>query len=117
MTNETTQPTNLPEATADERTMGMVVWLLAIFTAFIGPMIIYFIKKDQSKFIGFHAGQAMFLNLIGLVLAIITCGLFGIVLLVVDIIWLIKANKGEWALLPVIGNWAWPKELGEPPSA
>ena len=105
------------EVTKDEKTMAMLVWLLAIFTWFIGPLVIYLVKKDESKFVAFHGLQALWFGVVVLgaviILAGVTCFFggvggapVGLLALVVDIIWLIKANNGEWAELPVVGKWA-----------
>src|SRR3954462_999288 len=45
-------------ATQDERTMGLVCGLLAAFTGFIGPLVIFLIKKD-SLFVKLCALQAL----------------------------------------------------------
>src|SRR4051812_39040160 len=45
-------------ATQDERTMGLVCGLLAAFTGFIGPLVIFIIKKD-SLFVKLCALQAL----------------------------------------------------------
>lgn len=37
--------------TADEKNMAMLIYLLGIFTHFIGPLVIWLVKKDQSQFI------------------------------------------------------------------
>ena len=39
--------------------MAMLIHLLAIFTGFIGPLIIWLIKKDQSRFIDAHGRAAL----------------------------------------------------------
>ena len=36
----------------DDQTMGMLAHLLGIFTGFIGPLIIYLMKKDESPWVG-----------------------------------------------------------------
>lgn len=47
-----------PAPTPDERTMAMLAELLQMFSWLIGPLIIYFVKRD-SKFVRFHALQAV----------------------------------------------------------
>lgn len=39
----------------DERNLAMLAHLLGAFTGFIGPLVIWLLKKDES---GFAAGQA-----------------------------------------------------------
>jgi len=43
---------------SDERTMAMLAELLQLFSSFIGPLIIFLVKRD-SPFVRFHALQAM----------------------------------------------------------
>jgi uncharacterized membrane protein len=94
----------------DDKTMALVSWILSIVAPVLGPLIIWAIKKDQSKFVAFHAMQAVFFGLAMSAIAIVTLGIGGIItgpaLLIVSIIWALKANKGEVAAMPVIGGWA-----------
>lgn len=48
-----------PPATPDDKTMAMLAHLLAIVTGFIGPLIIWLIKKDQSPFVSDQAKEAL----------------------------------------------------------
>lgn len=52
------QPPTMPPAKRDT-TMGWLAHLLIIFTWFIGPMVIWLIKKDEDKYAAFHGKQAM----------------------------------------------------------
>lgn len=54
MSDETTaapapSPTGTPSK--EECTMAMLIYILAIFTGWLGPLIIWLIKKDSSAFI------------------------------------------------------------------
>jgi uncharacterized Tic20 family protein len=49
---------SLPIPTEDERTMAFLAHLLQVFAGFIGPLIIYCVKQD-SRFVRFHALQAL----------------------------------------------------------
>lgn len=53
----------LPTPTQDERSMGLLVHILGIFSGFLAPLIIYAVKRD-SKFISFHALQSLFWHLL-----------------------------------------------------
>ena len=48
--------------TEDERTMGTLVHLLQLVTSWMGPLVIFFLKRD-SRFIKFHALQALILQI------------------------------------------------------
>lgn len=55
--------TELPPPTHDERSLGMLVHLLSIFTGFWAALIILIIKRE-SKFVSFHALQCLFWHLL-----------------------------------------------------
>ena len=68
----------LPEPTQDERTMAMLAHLLQLFTGFLGPLVIYFVRRE-SRFVAFHSLQAVFWQLllalfffVGIILMIFT---------------------------------------------
>ena len=44
--------------TQDDKTMAMLAHVLQIFTWWIGPLVIFIVKQD-SKFVRFHALQAL----------------------------------------------------------
>lgn len=138
MEPETTTP-----PTSDERTFAMLAHLLQLFGGFIGPLVIFFVKRD-SRFVAFHAIQALvwqvayfILAMIGvvawLVLIFSTVAMHSnsghssgppvailiflpliwlffaggwIVTLILSVVYGIKANQGQWALYPIVGQWA-----------
>ena len=50
---------NGPVPDQDSKTIAMLAHLLSIFTGFIGPLIIWLIKKDSSPFVGDQAKEAL----------------------------------------------------------
>jgi uncharacterized protein len=44
--------------TPDERTFAMLGHILQLFSGFIGPLVIYIVKRE-SRFVAFHAAQAL----------------------------------------------------------
>lgn len=101
------------EITQDDKTMATLACVLVIFTHWLGPLIIFLIKKDQSKFVAFHALQATILGAVATVLTIGTMFTLGITALaafiitvVFGIISALAANRGEWYEMPVIGKFA-----------
>ena len=48
-----------PQPSKDECTMAMLCYILGIFTWFIGPLIIWLLKKDQSKFVDDQGKEVM----------------------------------------------------------
>lgn len=106
--NEFEQPTS------EERTMGMLIYLLSFFTTIIGPLIIWLLKKDESEFINYH-GKEYFnffisYTIYGLIsgfLAVILIGLvmipiLGLMYLIFTLIALFKAYQGEYYRIPLI---------------
>jgi uncharacterized Tic20 family protein len=95
------------EVKKDDMNMAMLAHLLAIFTGFLGPLVIWLVKKDDSPYVDRHGKEALNFQLTVL-LAFIASGFLsflciGLVLLpvvwVVDIIFCIiaavKASRGE----------------------
>ena len=94
------------ENNQDARMMAMLANLLPIVTWLIGPAVIFFMKGNENRFVKFHALQAIYAVLIGTVLAIVTCGIGWIALIVFNVIVGLKAKDGEWYEYPLVGKWA-----------
>lgn len=47
------------KSSPDENTMAMLAHILTMFTGFIGPLIIWLIKKDQSDFVDDQGKEAL----------------------------------------------------------
>ncbi|MBM7584200.1 putative Tic20 family protein [Bacillus pakistanensis] len=100
--------------TKDERLLAAVIYIISFFTVFIGPIIIWLVKKDDSEFIDYHGKE--YLNFLisyfvyGTVCWILTIVLIGFVLLPVvgilvfifTILGAIKAYEGEHYRIPTI---------------
>jgi uncharacterized Tic20 family protein len=82
------------QITPDEKTMGMLAHLLGIFTYFLGPLIIWLIKKDQSQYVAEQSKEALNFWISILIYSLVTCGLAGLFGLIMGIIATIKANNG-----------------------
>lgn len=111
------------EPSKDDKTMAMVAHLsqltyLVGIPGFIGPLVVWLMKKDQSPFIAQNAMHALFFQ-IGIfvlavivgILAIVTCGfgaLLGLPLLVIMVLYPIigglRANEGKIYSYPVTGK-------------
>lgn len=90
--------------TGDEKTIAMLSHLITFVSSFLGPLIIYLIKKDESKFVAEHAKESLNFQItifiIGVVMAITIIGILfiwilGIIALVFAIVAAIKANDGK----------------------
>jgi uncharacterized Tic20 family protein len=106
---QTEQPTSAaqPGTGKDVTNMAMLCHLLAIFTGFLGPLIIWLIKKDDAPFIDRHGKEALNFQLTVLI-AMIVSGLLtficiGFIMLmavwiadlILCIIAALKASRGE----------------------
>ena len=115
------QPPGVPPVVIsdDDRMLAMLCHLLAIFTGFVGPLILWIVKKDSSPYVAHHGREA--LNFQITLLLVMTCLgaatfilmfiLIGLALvpvlivvpilaLVAEIIAAVAAQKGEWFRYP-----------------
>ncbi|GAA4045980.1 DUF4870 domain-containing protein [Nonomuraea soli] len=96
-----------PRPGTDDTSMAMLAHLLGIFTGFIGPLIIYFIKKDQSPYVRDQSAEALNFQItffiaymISWVLMFVLIGFVLIVVvwigaLIFEIMAAMAANRGE----------------------
>jgi uncharacterized Tic20 family protein len=124
-----TTPTDAPESlaiTQEEKLWAMLAHLAGLLGyavalgQYIGPLVIYLLYKDKSRFIAFHALQSLYFQLgllvataIGIVIAILTCGVgavllaaLGVVAVIYVIIAALRANQGDWFEYWLVGAWA-----------
>jgi len=80
-------PTTLPSS--DEKTMAILSHVLAIVTSFIGPLIIYLIKKDESPYVAEHAKESLNFQITMFISYIVSCVLM-LVLIGFLLIWLLS---------------------------
>ena len=101
------------EINKDARTFAMLAHLLAIFTCFLGPLIIWLVKKDEHPYVNEQGKEALNFQ-ITVAIAYIASGLLtfaciGFLLLpavaILDLIFCIMAciatNKGEHYRYPL----------------
>jgi hypothetical protein len=92
--------------TQDDKTMAMLCHLLSIFTGFVGPLVIWLVKKDQSKFVDDQGKECLNFNLTMLIGHLIggatICFTFGVInaalgviQIVFSILAALEANKGK----------------------
>jgi uncharacterized Tic20 family protein len=99
-------PYNGPPPSKDDKTMAMLAHLLSIFLGFLGPLIIWLIKKDQSPFVDDQGKEALNFQLLMLIAwlvggATICLGIGAIIMLaawvctiIFGIMGALEANKG-----------------------
>jgi uncharacterized Tic20 family protein len=129
--------------TQDERTMATLAHVLQLVGGWIGPLVMFLVKRN-SRFVSFHALQALLLQglyfffvmiMMAVVFAFVGFGImfygpaaqhnslspgfilfflvtwlgmmgWWVFMLVVAIVYGIKAGKGQWAEYPVLGRLA-----------
>jgi uncharacterized Tic20 family protein len=101
------------EIKKDDRNMAMLCHLLAIFTGFLGPLIIWLVKKDDAPYVDDQGKEALNFQLTVLIALIASGFLFVICIgpflmagvwianLVFCIMASIKASRGEPYRYPV----------------
>ena len=89
---------------SDEKTLALIAHIVTLASNFIAPLVIYFIKKDESSFVAAHAKESLNFQLTILIIAIILIiTIVGILLLwlvciyafVLVIIATIRASEGK----------------------
>ena len=96
--------------TSDEKTMALLSHVLCLAVGFLAPLIIYLMKKDESKYVAAHAKESLNFQItmfiVYFVLAISIIGLFLIWIFVIIacifvIIATIKASENKLYKYPV----------------
>lgn len=91
--------------TSDEKTLALLSHILTFVAPILAPLIIYLIKKDESKFIAEHAKESfnfqltLVLVIIGLIITVVgiiflgwLVGIFSIVLVIMATV---RASEGK----------------------
>jgi uncharacterized protein len=97
----------------DPKTMAMLSHLLAIFTGFLAPLIIYLVNGEKDPYVRHHSAESLNFQItvaiayvISFVLIFVLIGLLLLPLvfigaLVLEIMATMAANRGEWYRYPV----------------
>jgi len=109
-----TEEQPLVPPTSDEKTMGMLSHILTLVAGFIPPLVIWLVKKDESKFIGESAKESLNFIItlaIGYIIACILVFAFFLGFFLIFILWIgqlilvilatIKTNEGKIYRYPV----------------
>ncbi|HLR38138.1 MAG TPA: DUF4870 domain-containing protein [Chitinophagaceae bacterium] len=91
-------------ASSDEKTLGLLAHVITFISAFIGPLVIYLLKKEESSFVTDHAKESLnFQITVAIVVIVLTLSVVGTFLLwivgIIAMIWVIvatiKASEGK----------------------
>ncbi|MEM9415442.1 MAG: DUF4870 domain-containing protein [Planctomycetota bacterium] len=100
------EATSFAGLSEEEKTMGMLCHLLGLLTGFVGPLILWLVKKDESRFIDDQGKEALnfqIMMIIGMfasgILMFVCIGYFTfLALFVIDVVFTIqgtlKAKEG-----------------------
>ncbi|WP_078553947.1 DUF4870 domain-containing protein [Bacillus alkalicellulosilyticus] len=98
----------------DERMFAMLIYVISFFTALIGPLVIWLLKKDESEFIDYHGREYfnffisyIIYGVIASILILLLVGLLilpiiGVAALIFTILAAVKAYEGERYRIPFI---------------
>ena len=103
------QQTDFGEVSSDERLLALLMHLLALVSGFIGPLVIWLVKKEESPFLNQHGMEALNFQISALIyfiaagaLTFITCGAaIFLPIAIVVLMWVacimaaIQGNRGE----------------------
>jgi uncharacterized protein len=113
-----------PRGPSDDHTWALLSYVLALVASIIAPLVISLVKMNESRFVRFHAAQALNMGItafiesiaiviVGIFLAVVTHG-FGILLmslaflalgiahLVYLILGAVRSNQGQLFRVPTI---------------
>ncbi len=113
-----------PRGPSDDQLWALLAYLVAFVASVIGPLVIYLIKMNESRYVRFHAAQSLNMGItaviyalggtvVGIILTIFTHGwallvlvplfiAFAIAHLVFLILAAVAANRGELYRVPEI---------------
>ena len=95
------------EISSDQRTLAMLAHLLGIFTGFLGALVIWLVKREESGFVENQAKEALnfqitvlLLSIVGMVLSLVLIGFLILIAvwvgnLIFSIIGAISAYSGQ----------------------
>ena len=117
-------PGDGPREASDDQNWAMLSYILALFASVIAPLVIYLVKMNESRYVRFHAAQALNMGItafiesiaifiVGIIIAVATHGLgillmvlaflaLGIAHLVYLILGAVRAHQGQPFRVPTI---------------
>jgi hypothetical protein len=92
--------------TSEERIAALLAHGGTFFAWMLAPVMVYMLKRNESRYVEFHALQAMLWSLLGTVIAAATCGLAIPVFMVFHGIAAYKTLSGEPYEYPFVARFA-----------
>jgi uncharacterized Tic20 family protein len=101
----------------DDKTFGLIAHLSVYVATFLGPLVVWVLFKEKSKFIAYHAMQALALQaaiwILGVIfslVSVVTCGIGSVLYLALIPMFMVplwgawKAYSGEWSGYPLLAQ-------------
>ncbi|HEY1958541.1 MAG TPA: DUF4870 domain-containing protein [Polyangiaceae bacterium] len=89
-----------------ERLAAVIAHAGTWFGWFLVPLVVYLVKRGESRYVEFHAMQALLWSLIGTVISALTCGVAIPVFLGFHLYAAWRVHRGEEYEYPVAGDLA-----------
>lgn len=95
---------NMPLAPKDDS--NKVLALIAYLLGWLGIIFAFLDQGKQDPWLRFHAWQAFLLGLVAIVVSMFTFGIGWIIVFIFQIVYALKAYKGEYFEVPLIAGMA-----------
>jgi uncharacterized membrane protein len=66
---------SIDRPTSTERLAVLIAHAGTVFAWFLAPLVVYLLKRNDSRYVEFHALQSLLWSLMGTLVALATCGL------------------------------------------
>ncbi|GLB61131.1 DUF4870 domain-containing protein [Cytobacillus sp. NCCP-133] len=99
---------------SEERLLAAAIYVTSFFTTFIGPLIIWLLKKNDSEFVDYHGKEylnflisytvysAISVVLMIILIGVITIWIVGILAFIFTIVAAVKAYEGREYRIPLV---------------
>jgi uncharacterized protein len=91
---------------SSDRTAVFIAHAGTAIAWFLAPLVVYLVKRGDSKYVEFHALQSLLWSLAGTLVSLATCGLAIPVFLAWHIFAAYRTYKGSEYEYPVVGDFA-----------
>lgn len=91
---------------APKEDSNKVLALIAFLLGWLGIIFVFLDQGKQDPWLRFMAWQAFFLGLASIVLSMVTFGIAWFIIFIMQIVYGLKAFKGEYFEVPLIGGMA-----------
>jgi len=94
----------VPKHSSGDRLAAAIAHGGTAFAWFLAPLVVYLIKRNDSRWASYHALQALLWSLLGTVVSLATCGLAIPVFMVYHLYAAYKVFTGDDYAYPIVGD-------------